>query len=184
VVYDACVLYPAPLRDLLIRLARTGLFRARWTDKIHDEWIRSVLRDRTDLTDETLQRTRQLMDAAVPDCLVTGYEGLIDQLKLPDVNDRHILAAAIRCHAEVIVTFNLKDFPDEVLAQYDVQALHPDEFIVLQYDLNPVKVATAVRDQRESLKCPEQSVKELLDTFLSLGLASTVSALEPMQELL
>lgn len=95
-VYDACVLYPAPLRDLLLRLALTDLFRARWTDRIHEEWIRSVLENRPDLKPEQLERTRQLMNQAVPDCLVTGYEGLIDQLELPDPDDRHILAAAIR----------------------------------------------------------------------------------------
>ena len=80
-VYDACVLYPAPLRDLLLRLALTDLFRARWTERIHEEWTRSVLKDRPDLTAQQLQRTRELMNLAVPDCLVIGYEGLIDHLR-------------------------------------------------------------------------------------------------------
>lgn len=115
-VYDACVLYPAPLRDLLVRLALTGLFRAKWSSQIHDEWTRSALKSRPDLSLDRLQRTRDLMDRAVPDCLVTGHEGLIEQLKLPDPNDRHVLAAAIRSQAGVIVTFNLKDFPTEALA--------------------------------------------------------------------
>ena len=110
-VYDACVLYPAPLRDLLLRLALTDLFRARWTERIHEEWMRSVQRDRPDLTPEQLQRTRELMDLSVPGCLVTGYEGLIENLNLPDPDDRHVLAAAIRCQAGVIVTYNLKDYP-------------------------------------------------------------------------
>ncbi|MEW6039625.1 MAG: PIN domain-containing protein [Pseudomonadota bacterium] len=181
--YDACVLYPAPLRDLLLRLALTDLFRARWTDRIHEEWIRSVLENRPDLKPEQLERTRQLMNSAVPDCLVTGYEGLIDQLELPDPDDRHILAAAIRCQAGAIVTYNLKDFPQDRLDPYGIQALHPDEFIAHQFDLSPATVAKAVRDQRQSLRNPPQSVRELLDTFLSLGLASSVSLLETMQEL-
>ena len=88
-VYDACVLYPAPLRDLLLHLAVTDLFRARWTDRIHGEWIRSVLADRADITDAQLIRTRSLMDTAIPDAVVTGYDGLIDQVTLPDPNDRH-----------------------------------------------------------------------------------------------
>jgi hypothetical protein len=183
-LYDACVLYPAPLRDLLLRLALTDLFRARWTDRIHDEWIRSVLGNRPDLNAALLNRTRTLMDRSVPDCLVTEYEGLIEQLELPDPNDRHVLAAAIRCQAGVIVTYNLKDFPDDCLARFGIEALHPDEFVAHQFDLSPATVGKAVRDQRQSLQNPPQSVRQLLDTFLSLGLASTVSALESMQELL
>ena len=103
VVYDACVLYPAPLRDFLMHLALTELFQARWSDAIHDEWIRNVLADRPNLRSR-LQRTRTLMDKAVPDSLVTGYEPLNEKLDLPDPDDRHVLAAAIRCGAQAIVT--------------------------------------------------------------------------------
>ena len=92
VLYDACVLYPAPLRDLLMRLALTDLFQARWTDQIHDEWTRNVLANRPELTAESLARCRRLMDEHVPDCLVTGYESLIPTLSLPDPDDRHVLA--------------------------------------------------------------------------------------------
>ena len=183
-VYDACVLYPAPLRDLLLHLALTDLFRARWTDRIHEEWIRSVLASRPDLDARQLARTRSLMDLAVPDALVTGYEGLIEQLALPDPDDRHVLAAAIRAQAGVIVTYNLKDFPAEQLVPYGIEVQHPDEFVAHLLDLAPGAVCAAVRDQRQALRNPPRSVRELLDTFLSLGLASTVSALESMQELL
>lgn len=110
VVYDACVLYPAPLRDLLMRLALTELFRARWTDDIHEEWITNLPADRSDLTRDQLERTRTLMNANVRDCVVQGYCDLIDGLELPDPNDRHVLAAAIRVHADVILTFNLEVF--------------------------------------------------------------------------
>ena len=79
-----------------MHLAMTGLFRARWTDQIHDEWIRNVLANRPDLKAEQLKRTRELMDAHALDCLVTGYEKLIAGLTLPDPDDRHVLAAAIR----------------------------------------------------------------------------------------
>ena len=78
VVFDACVLYPVPLRDLLMHLEMTHLFRARWTERIHDEWTRSVLAQRSDLSTAQLQRTRELMNAAVPDARVQGYEYLID----------------------------------------------------------------------------------------------------------
>jgi hypothetical protein len=88
VVYDACVLYPAPLRDFLMRPALTDLYRARWTELIDDEWIRNVLTSRPDLKLEALERTRALMNTAVRDCLVTGFEHLIPAIKLPDPANR------------------------------------------------------------------------------------------------
>jgi predicted nucleic acid-binding protein len=124
-LFDACVLYPAPLRDLLMRLATTELFRAQWSDAIHDEWIRSVLEQRPELRAQ-LARTRQLMDAHVMDSLVTGYERLIETLDLPDPDDRHVLAAAIAGGADVLVTKNLKDFPADRLAPFGIEAQHPD----------------------------------------------------------
>jgi len=102
-LYDACVLHPAPLRDLLMHLAVSGLYRARWTNRIHEEWIRSVLARRPDVLREALERSRQAMDDHVDDCLVSGYEGLESQLALPDPNDRHVVAAAILCQAGTIV---------------------------------------------------------------------------------
>ena len=125
VLYNACVLYPAPLRDLLMRLALTGLFQARWTDRIHDEWTRNVLADRPDITAASLARGRGLMDQHVPDSLVTGYEPLIATLTLPDPDDRHVLAAAVHGGAGFIVTFNLSDFPASVLSQYHIEAIDP-----------------------------------------------------------
>ncbi|MGB0068005.1 MAG: hypothetical protein WBQ11_08155 [Isosphaeraceae bacterium] len=90
VVFDACVLYPAPLRDLLVQLALGDIFSARWTDAIHDEWISNLLESRPDLSREALERTRSLMNSHVRDSLVTGYEGLIPGFLLPDENDRHV----------------------------------------------------------------------------------------------
>lgn len=96
-------------------VAMTEQFRARWTDEIHDEWTRNLLKNRADLSEAQLQRTVDLMNQAVPDCLVGNYEGLIDSLELPDPHDRHVLAAAIKCQADVIVTNNLNDFPKKAL---------------------------------------------------------------------
>ena len=115
VVYDACVLYPAPLRDLLMHLALSDLYRARWSDMIHDEWTRNVLAIRPDLTQDQLKRTRQLMNTHVRDSLVSGFEYLIPSINLPDPDDRHVAAAAIHSGASLIVTFNLKDFPAHAL---------------------------------------------------------------------
>jgi hypothetical protein len=110
---DANVLYPAPLRDLLLQLAVTDLFKARWTADIHREWIESLLKGRPDLQRTMLERTRDLMDSHTRDCLVSGYQDLIPSLRLPDPNDRHVLAAAIVGRCDVIVTQNTKDFPDD-----------------------------------------------------------------------
>lgn len=183
-VYDACVLYPAPIRDLLMHLACAGLFRARWTDRIHNEWINAVLRNRSDLQRERLQQTRKRMDSAVPDCLVFGYEPLEAGLALPDPDDRHVLAAAIHCHAGVIVTYNLKDFPATVLQPLGISAQHPDEFIEHAFDLSPATVIQAVRNQRASLRNPPKSIEELFDTYLQQELATTVAALREHAALL
>lgn len=179
-VYDACVLYPAPLRDFLMQLAIADLFRARWTDEIHNEWIGNVLKNRSDLTLEQLSRTKNLMNANVRDCVVTGYEAIISGLQLPDPGDRHVLAAAIRCNASVIVTFNLKDFPEQALAPYGVEAQHPDEFILHLLDLNPATICAAAETQRSRLKNPPKTVDEYLDTLLKQGLPQSVSALREL----
>ena len=112
--YDANVLYPSELRNFLMHLALTDLFRARWSADVHEEWIDSLLRKRPDLSREKLERTRTLMDQHVPDAIVTGYDALIPGLTLPDLNDRHVLAAAICGRADVIVTINSRDFPPAV----------------------------------------------------------------------
>jgi predicted nucleic acid-binding protein len=183
-LYDACVLYPAPLRDLLMHLAMSDLFRARWTDQIHDEWIRSVLADRPDLKPEQLERTRTLMNAHVLDCLVTGFEPLIEGLRLPDPDDRHVLAAAIRTRASVIVTFNLGDFPRKILEPLGVEAQHPDEFIRHLIDLNPGAVCAAAKRQRANLQNPPRTVEEFLDTLAQQRLPETVTHLREFAELL
>jgi hypothetical protein len=175
--YDASVLYPSELRNLLMHLALTGLFRARWSDAVHEEWICALLRKRTDLSREKLERTRALMDAHATDALVTGYEDLIEGLRLPDPDDRHVLAAAIRGHADVIVTANLRDFPAEILVSFGIEAQHPDDFILHLLDLSPGMVATAARDHRESLKNPPKTVEQYLNTLETQGLQQTVSRL-------
>lgn len=160
-IYDANVLYSAPLRDFLMNLALTGIYRARWSASIHDEWKRNLLLNRPDLTPEHLDRTSSLMDAAVPDALVTDYDSLVEGLDLPDRDDRHVLAAAIKCNASVIVTFNLKDFPKAVLGAFDIEPLHPDDFIADLWDLDKAAVLEAAQRQRISLKNPPHSVQQI-----------------------
>ncbi|BDT70281.1 hypothetical protein os1_44740 [Comamonadaceae bacterium OS-1] len=113
-ILDANVLYPQLLRDTLLSLAVARLYHARWTSTIHGEWTRNLLLTRPDLATK-LPAVVALMNSSVPDCLVTHYEKLAESLELPDPDDRHVLAAAIVGHADAIVTFNTKDFPDTVL---------------------------------------------------------------------
>jgi hypothetical protein len=182
VVYDACILYPAPVRDLFVHLAVLDAVRAKWTDAIHDEWTRSVLADRPDLTAEQLLRTRTLMNSHVRDCLVSGYEGLIPTLTLPDADDRHVLAAAIQSGASAIITFNLADFPATILQPAGVEAIHPDLFVGQLLTESPEKVIEAVRRQRAILRKPPKSVDEFLATLQQCGLASTVAVLREYAE--
>lgn len=176
-LFDANVLYPAPLRDLLLWLATTGMFRARWTNEIHEEWIRSLLANRPDLRRDQLERTRQLMDAHADECLIEGYEALIETLELPDSDDRHVLAAAITGRVDVIVTMNLKDFPADVLGPFGIEVQHPDEFIGHLIDLSPARVCEAVRACHQNLRNPPKMVEEYLDTLLRQELPHAVAAI-------
>lgn len=180
VVFDACVLYPSVLRDVLMRLALTDRFRAKWTTFIHDEWTRNLLKNNPTISPEYLRRTRELMDAHVRDALVTDYEHLINTVELPDPDDRHVLAAAIASKADGIVTYNLKDFPKDALSQYSVQAIHPDDFILDLIDLYPADVIGAVRSARASLKNPQLAVHEYLDRLRKLRLPASAVWLEEM----
>lgn len=183
-LFDACVLYPAPLRDLLLSVATQEQFRARWTQQIHDEWTRHVLANRPDISKEQIARTVALMNQVVPDCLVEQYEELIDSLDLPDPQDRHVLAAAIKCQADVIVTNNLKDFPKDVLGRFGLEAQPPDIFLGHLFDLNPTSFCSAVRQQRMRLMNPEHTAEELLGIFYHQGLPLTVSKLKAVVDLL
>lgn len=180
VVYDACVLHPAPLRDLLIRIAQAGVVRARWTEAILDECFESIIERLPDVDRVKLQRTRELMAEAVRDCLVTGYEPLIAAITLPDPNDRHVVAAAVRAGAQAIVTFNTKDFPPEALAEFDLEAKHPDDFILESIDLAPGRIAGVVAEQAAGLRNPPRTAPEVLDTLAGLGLTRAVARLREM----
>lgn len=177
VVYDACVLHPAPLRDLLLRLARLGIYRAKWSNEILDECFRSILRARSDLAPAKLERTRQLMCDAVSDCLVEGYAHLIPGIRLPDANDRHVLAAAVHCGADTILTSNLRHFPAVVLKDYGVTAGHPDDFLVALFKASPANVFDTLSEQAMSLRHPPMTREALLDRLRDPGVVRFVDAI-------
>jgi len=179
---DACVLYSASLRDLLMFLAKGNLFRARWTDTIQDEWIRSLLRNRPGLKRERLERTRSLMNSSIRDCLVTGYEDIVETLALPDPDDRHVLAAAIKAEASVIVTFNTSDFPADYVETFGVSAQHPDDFVAHLIDSKPEAACAAVRQHRQNLLKPSKTVEQYLATLSNQRLPETVLRLRKYAE--
>lgn len=184
VVLDACVLYPSILRDVLLSLGLTGLYQPKWTATIQDEWKRNLRTNRPDIAEDQLARTQTLMNKALPDAMVSGFEPLISGITLPDSNDCHVVAAAIRCKAEVIVTMNLKDFPRNLMAEFEIEALHPDEFIMDLFDLNQALVLKAVNAQRASFRQPAMGVTVYLDSLLRQGLPMTVSALDKFRFLI
>jgi len=163
VIYDANVLYPSVLRDVLIRRAQSGLVRARWTDRILDEVFRNLLANRPDLDPVKLARTRELMNASVRDVLVEGYEALMNALTLPDPDDVHVLAAAIRSHAQVIVTTNVRDFPEFELGRWDIEAKHPDDFLVDQFHLDGIALHVIVQEVADSTAHPPMTFSDVLD---------------------
>jgi len=175
-VIDACVLYPAPLQDFFMRLA-VVLYQPKWTDDIHEEWIRNVLKDRPDLSRAQLTRTRLLMDRHGGDCMVTGYKRIIPTLSLPDRDDRHVLAAAISGKAAVIVTFNLSDFPQKSLEAYGITAMHPDQFALSLYREDPANFISLVKTHRQALKNPPKNANDYLSTLEQCGLKLTTSSL-------
>lgn len=184
VLLDANVLYPAPMRDILMELSQSSLFNARWTAEIHEEWIRSLLKNEPQRNREDLERTRELMDQHADDCLVTDYQQLTPSLDLPDKNDRHVLAAAIVGRCNAIITQNLKDFPAESLRPYGIETQHPDQFIYNQLTMAPGLVCSSLKRIRKRLKNPPYSTDEYLNTLTQQGLITTVAELGQFIELI
>jgi hypothetical protein len=182
-ILEANTLYPAPLRDLLLSLAVDGLYHATWTDRIHGEWVRNLSRNRPELEPQ-LGALIELMNRSVPDCLVENYEGLIAGLALPDPDDRHVLAAAIADHADAIVTVDLKDFPADALDPHQIEAIHPDDFVLNQLELRPYEALAAVKKMRARLNRPPQTAAELIATLERSGLPASAAHLRQAQALI
>jgi predicted nucleic acid-binding protein len=181
VVYDACVLYSASLRDLLLNIARVRLVRPHWSEEIHAEWMGSLLRNRPDIEPASLERTRRRMDAKFKNSLTRGYESIIPTLTLPDRGDQHVLAVAIQTQSSLIVTFNLRHFPETILQPYSVKAISPEDFVLRLIQNHPVRLLKAVRHHRLSLSSPPKTVEEYLSTLEQQGLPKTVAFLREHQ---
>jgi hypothetical protein len=180
VVYDACVLHPVSLRDLLIRLSLERIVQARWSDEILTECFASILTRNPMLDSGKLTRTRALMCDAIPSAMVTGHGSLTDSLTLPDPRDRHVLAAAICSGSQAIVTFNLRDFPASALAVFNIEAKHPDEFVLNCIDIAPAVVIRVITEQADSYANPAHTVSELLTVLRRAGLVQSVARLNEL----
>ncbi|MDH3007100.1 PIN domain-containing protein [Gordonia alkanivorans] len=136
VIYDSCVLFPRTMRDILTRVAAAGLVRARWTEHIHDE-LRGRLVDKyPDMAEgEQINKLIAFLMDTVPDCLVHGYEDLIEAFTLPDANDRHVAAAAVKAGAQMIVTRDGRGFSKSFLDRHDLTLRDPDDFVADLIDL-------------------------------------------------
>lgn len=175
---DANVLYPAPLRDYLLHLASLSIYVPLWTAAIQEEWIRNLLKARPDISRTALESTQRSMDKAFPGSNITGYESLIRNISLPDPGDRHVLAAAIKGEAQVIVTANIKDFPKDTLIIYSIRAEHPDVFFSTCIDRDRERSINALENQVKALKRPSLPREKVLENLERTGLVKSVAKLK------
>lgn len=169
-VYDACVLYPFHLRNVLIQCAFDGLVEARWTNEIHDEWIRNLVANTPALSIERLLATRDKMNAVLPEANVVNYHPMIADLALPDPDDRHVLAAAIAGKASIIVTWNPKDFPRQALRTHGVTSRSPDDFLADIHTAFPDAVMSSVSCSRHNLRKTKPPVEAFVEALRQSGL--------------
>ena len=169
VILDANVLFPFRVRDVLLTFAHEGLFRARFTEEILAEWTENLIELKPQLKESVLSQADEIRQN-FDECFVTGHMPLIEGLEMPDKDDRHVLAAAIRCSAQVIVTENKRDFPSDLLEEYDVHVLGADEMLVNTYELFPVEAARALGRVRARYRNPPMNVSEFLLDLTRTGL--------------
>jgi hypothetical protein len=177
VLGDANIFSAIVTTDLIISLGVAEPFRPRWTNQIHDEWMRNLLANRPDLDPVKIERRRKQMDESIDDCLVEGYEYLIPELNLPDDDDRHVLAAAIHVQAQVILTYNHRHFPQRVLAPYGITAQYPDNILAALAERFYQEVCDTLEGMRARKTRPPLSQAEILRKLENQKLPKFVAAL-------
>lgn len=177
-VLDTNVIYPIDIRDLLFWFASYELFSPKWSKHIFDEW-KSVM-ERKGVSAAEIEKRMSKAHLAFPDALVENYEALVESLKLPDAKDRHVLAAAIKTNANVIVTNNLKDFPKDYLANFGLTAKTADDFITDTIDLNNALAVEAFRALVLNRTNPNLDEFEILDRFRKNGLNDAANYLHAL----
>lgn len=177
-VLDTNVIYPVVIRDLLFWFAHYDLFTPKWSNHIFDEW-ESVLR-RKGVSNEEAKKRVNKANAAFPDALVHNYAGLIKNLTLPDEKDCHVLAAAIKTNADVIVTNNKKDFPEEYLQSFGIKAKTADDFLTDIIDLNSEQAVAAFKEMVLNKQNPDLDEYEVLEILRRNGLHDTANYLHAL----
>ena len=166
---DANVLFPFRKRDILLCFHHAGLFRARWTERILDDWTLNLLERKPHL-EQSVRSQRHAMGEHFAEALVTEYEPLIATLELPDADDRHVLAAAIRCGAQYVVTDNLADFPAGVLSRFNIETIDADGFLSRTFALYPSEALGALRTLRNAYSNPPFTPSEFVRDLTAKGL--------------
>lgn len=172
-VLDTNVIYPIVIRDLLFWFAFYELYTPKWSANIFEEWKEVMIRKGIQKADAV--KRVNVANSAFPDALVSNYEGLITNLTLPDEKDRHVLAAAIKSNANVIVTNNLKDFPEDYLNSFDIKAKSADDFLTDIIDLNPDIAIKAFKEMVLNRKNPNMDEFEVLESLRKVGLIDTAN---------
>ena len=182
---DANVLYSVAISDALMEVAATGIYAAKWSKAIDDEWVKNLAKNKNRAEADFYTR-RDFMHDACPDWEVTedGWKLIEPCLSLPDMKDRHVLAAAIAGHADCIVTINIKHFPASVLDPLGITALHPDEFVLQQLELEPLVVLPAFKVMRARLKNPAFTPEKFVDAMERNGLIQTAAFLRQALQLI
>lgn len=178
VVLDTNVVYPVIIRDILFWFAFYDLYTPKWSEHIFDEWKR-IMKEKGVSEEEANKRVAKV-NAAFPDALVKNYKALIDHLELPDKNDRHVLAAAIKTNANLIVTNNIKDFPEDYLQSFNLSVKAADDFLTDIIDINPEQAVTAFKEMVLNKKNPKQDNFEVLTLLRNAKLIDTANYLHAL----
>jgi predicted nucleic acid-binding protein len=169
VVLDACVLVPVALADTLLRIAERELYRPLWSARIVAEAVDAIVEIHPDIPPEQVQRRFADMDDTFEDARVDGWEDLEDLVTLPDPDDRHVVAAAVRGRADAIVTANVRDYPVDILGPLNIDVIHPDDFLLDQLDLAPRIVLEVLREQAAYIRRPPLTPIDLITRLAKSG---------------
>jgi predicted nucleic acid-binding protein len=178
VVLDANVIYPVIIRDLLFWFAHYDLYTPQWSKEIFVEWEQVMIAKGVSRPD--IDKRIAMANKAFPDAQVANYEVLIEGLSLPDPDDRHVIAAAIKINANLIVTNNLKDFPADYLDTFGLKVKSADDFLTDIIDLNQEQALRAFKDMVLNKKNPDLDVYEVLEMLRSNGLNDTANYLHSL----
>lgn len=183
VLIDANVFFGARLRSLVLFMAQSKMFRAGWTARVHEEWMRNVAEKRS-IDISQLEKIRICMDRSVLNCVVTGYEPLEQGFHLPDPDDRHILAAAVQSGADLILTFNAKDFPKDVVEPLGIEICDPDEFLLDLFGISEELFIEHVKLDFHHYKAPPLTFDQYIEDLKKAGLSKSAKLISDLRVLI